>query len=391
MTDLKLGDIQTYFEEETGEPLRLCFDHVPMEVDGVYVEVDGIPLLKNERTNSIHLPDKTKRAIQYFVQQAKNRGEDRAKLTPRGTPAKRYEYAKKFDFLYSHIDHEFIPGLQRSWDEGFLTPVFFNLALLNKYSQDPAYRLDLFSDTYGSIIKGDEINIQFGINRNKRVIMWLGDIGRLPDSEKYYLRSENVESDHDIHSEFYNAQIEVQWSDPSRQYALFHARNDLSEAIRSTKSFDLYKLEGEISKVITNLHRPVFWEDRHVGPVIESFNRIVVESIDPTPLKKELASLVPEDEIKGKGSLKIFGMWLDKCQKVLNVDAVMCPFYVLYDFRILTCHLQSDVSRVSMLGKINSRMGLAESNTDYECIYDRLIDSLAKSYQAILQAVMRAC
>lgn len=37
--------------------------------------------------------------------------------------------------------------------------------------------------------------------------MWLGDIARLPDAEQYYLRSENIDSDHSIGSEFYDGQI----------------------------------------------------------------------------------------------------------------------------------------------------------------------------------------
>lgn len=47
--------------------------------------------------------------------------------------------------------------------------------------------------------------------------MWLGDIAKLDINEQHYLCSENINSDHDIASEFYEGQIEVQWAEPSKE------------------------------------------------------------------------------------------------------------------------------------------------------------------------------
>jgi hypothetical protein len=44
-----------------------------------------------------------------------------------------------------------------------------------------------------------------GINPKGKVVAWLGDLEKLPDSEQQYLLSENTESDGDITSEFYDA------------------------------------------------------------------------------------------------------------------------------------------------------------------------------------------
>lgn len=389
MKKLKLEELQTYFDSETNEPLQLWLGRHQMEVDNLSIELEGVPLLINEKTQKIYLPDKTKYIIKYFIEEAKARGEAGISLKPKELGLKRYSYAEKFDFIYSQIDYEYIPGLARPWNEGFLTPVFFNLSILNKYSQHPGYELDIFSESYGSIRCGDEWSIEFGINNNKKVIMWLGDIDALPDNEKYYLRSENIDSDHSVHSEFYDAQIDVKWSQPSRQSALFHCRRELKKLISRNINLDLYMLDGEVSKVIENLNRPVFWEDKHVGPVIESFNRVFVESLNISKVKSDILAVAPAVDLKGKGSLKVFESWLLNRLKLESCSEIMCPFYVLYDFRIITCHLQSEESRTEKLMSINKRLGIADENASTEIIYDALIDLLSRSYSIIIDAASR--
>lgn len=384
MDVLKLDEVQTYYDKSTGDKLSLWFGKHEFICDGILVYLEGVPLLKNDVNGEIHFPDKTKCTIAYFIGEAKKKNEHGISLVPKNLENKRYSFCKKFDFEYSQVDYEYIPGLMREWDDGFLTPVFFNISVLNKFSQHPDYKLDLFSETYGNISYKDDWIISFGVNRNNLVVIWLGDIDKLPDNEKYYFRSENIGSDHDIQSEFYDAQIDVQWSEPSKQSLTFHLRKELNDAVIENYSFDIYMLEGEVGQVISNLHRPIFWEDKHVGPVIESFNRIFVESINNKGLKADIKLVNPSSDVKNKGSLKILELWLNERIGIDNVSDLMCPFYVLYDFRILTCHLQSKERSGKMLKSINSRLGINESSISYELIYDALIDKLSSSFSQVL-------
>lgn len=59
-------------------------------------------------------------------------------------------------FIYDSDDYKYIPGLKRPWDEGFLTPVFFNREVLLKYDSSPIYRLSFASTTYGEIRRSDD-------------------------------------------------------------------------------------------------------------------------------------------------------------------------------------------------------------------------------------------
>jgi hypothetical protein len=387
MKTLQLDKFQRYFEEVSGRPLHICFDDLEIDVDGVHVFLEGVPLLKDEETGDIYFPDRTKQIIAYFVEESHKKGEKSATIHRREEHAPRYSYATKFDLLYSDVDYEYIPGLTRPWDEGYLTPVFFNLSVLNKYTQHPDYRLDLFSTTYGTIWCGDQWTIDFGINRNKRVIMWLGDIAGLPEPEIYYLRSENIESDHDIHSQFYDAQIEVEFAESSSQQKAILKRRALNEIVRNKFGWSLFHLEGEVDSIIANLNRPVFWQDKHVGPAIESLNKIFVESVNVKALKKDIEKVQPESDVRSLGSLKSLELWLSARLGLSNAAALMCPLFVLYDFRILTCHLIPDKDRSKTLSAINTRLELPKENTVNELIYDGLVSKLLSSIEGIKNGV----
>ena len=370
---------KSYFDDDDdSSPLDIYLGKHQYIQDEVNVVLDGVPLLRNRTTNEILLPIKTKAAIDYFLQQAREKGETGILLSPKSLGSKRYPYCEKFEFKYSQIDYEYIPGLIRPWDDGFLTPCFFNIAVLNKYTQNPKYRLDLFSETYGTIYS-DDFYISFGINRRKLVIMWLGDIDSLPDEEKHYLRSENIESDHDIHSEFYEAQIDVQYSDMSKQNELFHLRKSLNDKFHKQHGEGIFSLDGEVASVISNLTRPIFWEEKHVGPVIESFNRIFVESVNSKFLKKIIIDKDKSKDIKSAGSLKTLQAWLEVVLSESSHSDILLPFYVLYDFRVFSSHLLPNEKRSEMLKSINIRLALDSDNFNLELIYDTLIEKLSTS------------
>ncbi|MEI6707243.1 MAG: hypothetical protein WCK96_08935 [Methylococcales bacterium] len=380
---LKINEMQEYFDTETGDELSLWFGKYSCIVDGITVSLNNVPLLKNKNTKKIYFPDKTKLMIQYFVEEAKKNKKSGIELSPKAQVREMYDFAKEFNFLYSHIDYEYIPGLIRPWNIGFLTPVLFNIDVLNKYSQNPKYRLELFSSTYGTIEKIDEWSIQFGVNKNKKVIIWLGDIHSLPKNEKNYLLSENVESDHDIHSEFYNAQIAVQSANASIENRTFTLRKDISDLFLKMYAVPFNMLDGEVSEVIKNFDKPIFWEDKHISPVVEALNRIFVESINIKDIKSIIKNENTRIDFGKKGSLKIITEWFGDILNMPNHMAVMSPFYVLYDFRVMVCHLQSSDTKEEQRIKINERLNIDRNNESYEEVYDALFKSLENSLSII--------
>ena len=168
MTKLDLDTVQTYFDEESGVPLSLCFDCHKVELNGVVAFLEGVPLLKNPDTGEIYYPNKTKELLDYYTNKYFQDGDYEITLKQKERQV-RYPYSEQFNFLYSHIDYEYIPGLIRPWNNGFLTPVFFNLAVLNKYTQHPDYKLELAGESYGTVYHQDDWYISFGISKSKKV------------------------------------------------------------------------------------------------------------------------------------------------------------------------------------------------------------------------------
>ena len=162
----------------------------------------------------------------------------------------------KVPFLYDPDDYRNIPGLERPFNVGFLTPVFFNCNVLLKYDTAPGYRVRFASTTYGEIVPDDGNSICFGINRHGKVVMWLGDIAALPEPEQYYLRSENVKSDHCIGSEFYDGQIECIFTKPTEEDRLFAMRSQFVEACRKRFGKKVAHLDEEVVTLALAFNAP---------------------------------------------------------------------------------------------------------------------------------------
>ena len=206
------GHVQRLSCDDCAKPLDLVFSYFNENVSGVNISIIGLPYLRCVRCGNDHLPDNSRFAIITLHEQAVARSSPSVKVTRRASD-KRFGFTD-IDFLYSADDYQYIPGLVRTHSQGFLTPVFFNKAVLLKYDASPAYKVKFASTTYGTVYCND-FYISFGINRNGKVIMWLGDVAKLPSSEQYYLRSENVPSDHSVASEFYEGQIEAEFTSRS--------------------------------------------------------------------------------------------------------------------------------------------------------------------------------
>lgn len=373
------------YKTDDGDKLKLCFDETNTIVDGVEFSLVGMPLLWDSKHKIFYKTQFTDVILNILAETAKKLGETQVTgVTPPNTiKNKRYgSFCESINFEYSNIEYLSVPGLADSIsNDGFLMPIYFNLEVLNKYSQNPKYKLNVLSSTYGNLRCGDEWHLSFGVNSNKQVIMWLGDIHTLPIKEQQYLLSENIPSSFDLHSDFYDAQIDCEWSQGSIESQCLSLRTELSDKIKKNYQGDLYKLPNEIGKTITDLQKPIFWEERHVVPVVESLNRIFVESIDESFLKSFL--ILQNVELpSGIRALKLMGKFITFLSNSNKSDEIMLPFFVLYDYRVNVCHLQSEATTTTKIQSINERLELAISNTSHEKIYDKLFEKIYDSLNA---------
>lgn len=288
-----------------------------------------------------------------------------------------YEFSNVL-FIYDSDDYKYIPGLKRPFDEGYLTPVYFNKEVLLKYDASPTYRLSFASTTYGEMRQGDDFSIPFGLNKNGKVIMWLGDIARLPEAEQYYLRSENVESDHSIGSEFYDGQIEVKFTDHSKEDTLFQKRSDFLEECFKRFGVKIAHLDEEVYDLAVSFNAPIVDTEKERRHIADTLNKIYLESFDNNALGQILKSFAVNP--KNLGSIKRLQGIMEKVANPVEVSKTISPFYVLYDLRVAYSHLGSKTGSDERLQYVRERLGL-EAEAGLLEIYSALMEQLIDSFE----------
>ncbi len=376
------GHVQRLYCGECSKSLDLAYAAFQEEVSGVDITIIGLPVLRCPICGRDSLPDRSRLAIIEHHRQATTKGAPAVHVTRRKLKED-YRFTD-VPFLYDADDYRYIPGLERPFDVGFLTPVFFNRNVLLKYDTAPGYRMRFASMTYGEIVSDDGNAISFGINRNGKVVMWLGDIAKLPESEQYYLRSENVESDHSIGSEFYDGQIECIFTEPTEENRLFALRSQFVEACFKRFGDKIAHLDEEVVDLALGFNAPLVDTPRERRHVADTLNKIYVESLD----NSSLATLLKKfgGDPKSLGSLKRLQALLETIANGADIASILSPFFVLYDLRVAYSHLTSNDRAAEILKTVTDRLGIDPASEFLE-IYRHLSKALAASYEALVTIV----
>ena len=372
------GHVQRIYCDNCTTHLDLSFEDFNDEVSGVRISLSGLPTLKCPKCGFSYLPDRSRFALIELHKRATERKSDYVTVQRRKTE-RNYGFTH-VPFQYDSDDYCYIPGLWREFDEGFLTPVFFNKEVLLKYDVHPSYRVAFASSTYGSIRQGDDFDIPFGINRHGRLVMWLGDIARLPESEQFYLRSENVQSDHSIGSEFYDGQIECKFTDRTPEDQLFEQRSRLLEACFARFGQKVAHLEKEVLDLAISIRRPVVDTSAERRNVADSLNKVYLESFDNKALEKILSALGLD--ASKLGSLKRLQKLAEAAAPEEDVAETMSPLYVLYDLRVAYSHLGSHEGQEEKLRFVKQRLKLSDESDLFE-IYDALLPALRAAFEKL--------
>jgi len=294
------GRLQRIYCVNCHQHLDLAFVDFNKIISGICIRIDELPTLQCPTCGKENLPNLSRLAIVNLHEQA-------IKTSVPAVHVGRRKRTKdlgftKVPFIYDPDDYFYIPGLVRPFDQGFLQTVLYMRSALRQYDNSPGYRVRFASTTYGQILTEGDVYIPLGINRFGNLVMWLGDIAKLPEAEQYYLRAENVASDHSIGSEFYDGQIEVVATEPSTENKLFRLRSEFIEACHNRFGRRIAHLEKEVYDLALNLNPPVIDTIKERRKITDTHNKIYLESFDNKALKDVLASV--EGKASGSGSLK---------------------------------------------------------------------------------------
>lgn len=393
----------TYDNYETAEILNEtkcdCGSYYEMHLDTVEVTIGeytvllvDCPTMVCTKCGKQHLcPDIPQEIYTTYFRLTKN-GFKNCKLTMKSDI--RYEFAKTANFIYDSRDMS-IPGLGVDLDptnpKGFSCPVYFDRKVLNNFFTDDDYELDFFSESYGSIAKKGtdgwqyEWKIVFGINKNDRVILFLGDLDQIDSADRaiYWLKSYNVNSDHCIvDTELYRGQFGCIFSEPIIEHRIISLRNSFFSKIKKKYGIELFHLEEEVEANGRDLRKPINYSKNEIKQNIITLDGVLNEGIDCEALRTLCSQIVvpPPANIKDLKTRKLL-------QNIIAVSAgqddardIIAPLFYLNDLRVCFAHLISQETINEYESNIVSAFNLS-AFTDYRKLYDTLIDKLYYLYR----------
>lgn len=354
------------------------------------IEIVGCPILKCGKCKKEIIGHRiAKVAYQTFFEFEKHPGINSCKTTMRSDI--RFDYAKKAEFLYDSRDLN-IPACDFDLDpthkEGYSLPVYFDRKVLNGFYTDNDYELDFFSESYGEIGKKGsngwlyEWKIPFGINKNDKVILFLGDLDQIDDDRSIFMfKSYNVESDHKlVETELYQAQMNCVFSEPILEERIIQLRTGFYNRMVKQVNTDLSNLECEIKQKKENVEKPISYSEREVSSNVIALDGILNEGISQDGLREISRKLNVEGDIEQLRTRKLLQGIIAKKEGVEKAKDIIAPLFHLNDLRVCFAHLLPEEQIQKYKNNIVKAYGLNDFS-EYRKMYDSLISELYELYK----------
>jgi hypothetical protein len=378
-----------------GKPVELTCELYKILIEERLIEIDSLPQLKCIECGEKFLSEKSKSVIIYLYEKLVQQNQVALRTTFKHLN-KQYPFCEKYNFKYDYRDYENVPGLTGFTGDGFLTPVFFKKTALVYFMHHPDYELNLGSETYGDIKYKDEFHIDFGINMNGNLVMWLGDLDKLNDETLTFLKIHNIDSDHTfINSEFYRAQMRCIFSEPIKEIQIINLRIKLYILLKQKFGLELNHLDEEVIFVLEDIKKPILFSETEVRPVISSLHKILIEAVNVGNFKTFYRNTANPVERSHNDwlSIKFYEYllnFLSKGQKTADeIKYLIAPLYLLNDLRIYYFHIINAEKQESVRQNIVACLELTSFDNTPE-LYNKMIDRLFALFEYLLDKTENA-
>ena len=209
--------------------------------------------------------------------------------------------------------------------------------------------------------------------------MWFGDIMQaLPQREQFYLLVENKEPENDAASEFYDAQVNAQFTEPPLEIKTLNTLEKLNFAFEAKYSCYLYK-ERSIEERVDEARRYkriLMNNTDDFKRFITELNEIINESTNNIALRTllDIKNVTYEKDSKGNKLLeKVYKSILD------DNNNLIAPFYYLYDLRLWAAH----AGKEDVLADITNKLGVP-IDSEFKVTLDALLTSILQSSNKLM-------
>jgi hypothetical protein len=172
----------------------------------------------------------------------------------------------------------------------FLTPVYFSPDVLKKYYDDPSQ----YQVHDGLVERKGFWSLRMDNNLVGYVVVFLGDLGKLPHKEQLYWKSHNILPQGDMSSTGFRRAFLGEWADPEKPDLFFKARlADFSKKWRSKYGWDLFlPLSESDSHYLESLHIPTTANNaKEFDEQLLAIVKITIDSLNEKKLAEGFTSL----------------------------------------------------------------------------------------------------
>jgi hypothetical protein len=195
---------------------------------------------------------------------------------------------------------------------------------------------------------------------------------KLEPTEIQYLELNNLDSDGNIKSEFYDAQINIEFTHPIREVELILFKTKLSKLTTELFGFSLYKTTEcdvmEIVSLCSKFKRIEFDSEDDIKRFLSYWNEELIEDLNVAELKKVLTENGVSMESGNKG-LKLLEKFLKNVLKIEN--NIIAPLYYLYDLRLWADHREMQ----SHYDNVLTKLAISQTST-FSHVYNTLVLSI---------------
>ncbi|WP_067806611.1 hypothetical protein [Actinomadura formosensis] len=175
----------------------------------------------------------------------------------------------------------------------YLTPVFFDKAVMAKYYNDPAkYRVE-----DSNLHCGGYWGLRLDNNHRDYVVVYLGDLGKLAHKEQLYWKSFNVVPDGNVSDVAFRRSILGQWTDADEPALAFKASyRRFRDRWHKQFGWDLFKpLRPEDEHYWTTLHVPASENQKEFDDQVMALSKVLVERLNERAITKHI-TVEPNDK-----------------------------------------------------------------------------------------------
>ena len=204
--------------------------------------------------------------------------------------------------------------------------------------------------------------------------------------EQSYLHSFNISSDHDIASQFYDAQIHRKFPDSIKEVEILMQKLKINKIFHKKFGFNLFKevfQDDVVDEVLTQVEKYskiVMNQEEDFKTYITEWNDMLVGDIDKNNLTKFLKSQNIETK-KGKNKLGEIKLLEKLIQEKITKKNIISPYFILNDLRDYSSHMNCKIN----LNDVLKRLSLDEDDANnYELIYKTLLKEIIEFHSKIL-------